>query len=953
MAATVLCLAVFVYLSFVGYAVLSLLSDEIPLFRLLLAPAVGATTVMLPTFLLNEIGIPIKYVAMAVVLVTLAAALTVLWVKGRRIPIGDFWPYALLILFGLFMTGWPMLKFGFDWVSYCNDDMANYCMGAERVLHYGYYQPPDARALAGEDYTQYLWYLHVLHRPGSEMVLALVSSLTRLSPLQIFMPTILAFMLCQISAAGAMAYAAIRSKLAVWITMLLMAASALVALGSLYQLIAQVIGLALLAGLVSVLMRPIEELMAGAWVRRGMLIGLLTAGVIFAYSEVIPFAVVGYALYALITWRSWKTHPRAGLAVLGTAVAVVVILLNRFLAFAVVYVLGQASRVPSEDPLTTLFPYYMMPAGPMYFWGIFPLGKGFPDDFWLSLMIAGGLVMSALVGVLVFRSALRKNGSAVIGLVMSAVFLTLFLRHVGFGMYKLAMYLQPFILAALVVEWMSLWRWRIVQVVPLLVLCLLGLRTHLFYVRVSGGEGHGTFSEIPRASETHLVREYAALLAAHPGRPLELDSYNLVLAKFQMLESRGRAATFPSGDFLHNFGTNVPKLLIAPTLAERGREVSRDYRALFPTRKFDTHARSPVEPDADQFVMDLMASHAGSSTDPWLFVGMTGQQAPFNRWRDPEDAGSNFRAGDLDAFSNHLIFVVSELGESYYVQGRKNVAVYQLEPDPKLPGRSMAGMGRYLLFQVVEPTRKARVEIDLTDSLAGDRQNRLPPAEVIGQTRTPLRMVGRGSARVFSDPIEPQMIDGRPFICLDMGTDGTYFNYQPTGLLRLWGRDVSIDHRQMVAFLRDVSLVSDSDYQAIDPPTGIQNFPQDVMNRNLLYSGIYEDAWVSDRAFLILAQPPGAARLVCRMTVPRIADDQFSTEIAISVDGKELARKRLNVGEHELSVELPTGGGHRRVDLSFSKFQRLPDPDGRPVGAELARIAIEPSSPAPSSHSEK
>jgi uncharacterized membrane protein YphA (DoxX/SURF4 family) len=937
--ATILCLALFTYLSVIGYAVLSLLSDEEPLYLLLLSPVTGAAVVMLLTFTGNQIGVPIRYFAHALVVLVLAAALVVLWRRGRRVPIGDVRPYVLLICLGLLITGWPMLRFGFDWVSFCNDDMANYCMGAERVLNYGYSQAPDSRALAGQDYTQFLWFLHVLHRPGSEMVLATVTAITRLLPLRIFMPTILAFMLCQISAAGAMAYAAIRSRLAVWLTMLLVGMSALVALGSLYQLIAQVIGLAMLAGLVAVLLRPIDELARGSRLKIGILIALLTAGLVVAYAELLPFIVIGYGLYVLLTLRSWKNLVPRGLAVLGIAAGFLVVLLNRFLPFAVLYVLKQARGVQSEDPLRTLFPYYMIPSGPVYFWGLFSVGDQLPDDLWLSVLVAGALVLSALVGVLLVRSLLRRQAPAVISVVMAVVFFGLFRNHSGFGMYKLAMYCQPFILTAVVVGWISMWRRRWVQVIPLLVLGLAGLRAHLGYVNTSLGEGRGAFSEIPGASPTHIVREYDDILAANPGRPLELDPYNVVLAKFQMSESRGRTAMFPSANFLPNIVMmSIPGSLTGRAVEQRAAEIIHDYQALYPERRFNMHPDQPGQPPFDRFPLVRLGQHAGSADHPVLFVGQTGRQAPINRWHDPENEGGNFRSGNIDAFREHLILITSHLSA---VPGQR-VAVYQLESDLLFLGRTMAAVGRHMFFQIVEPSPKVRLELSLTDSLAGNGEDLLPPAEVIGAQRASMPIVGRGSARVFSEPVTPQMIDGRAFVALDMGTDGTFFKDIRGGLMQLWGRNVRLDPRQMTAFLRDVSLVSEEQYQAMNAPSELQRFPADLMNKDLEYSGIYEDGWAADRMYVMLNQPNGPAKLVCQMLVPLINDKGFSTEINLRVDGKVVTRKTVGLGDVELSADLPPDAGHRRIELSFSKSQRLPDPDNRPFGARLKSISIQP-----------
>jgi hypothetical protein len=663
---------------------------------------------------------------------------------------------------------------------------------------------------------------------------------------------------------------------------------------------------------------------------------------VVAYSEMIPFIAVGYGLYLLLTLRSWKANPGRGLAVLGMAAAVMLILLNRFLGLATIYMLGQFGRVPSEDPVTTLFPYYMIPSGPVFFWGMYPLGQTFPNVAWLSFLVASSLVFSAVVALLVVRSAWRRQAPAVLCLVMIAVFAALFHKGSGFGMYKLAMYCQPFILTALVVGWISLWRRRAVQILPLVALGLLGARTHFSYVATSLGEGSGAFSEIPNASSTHLVREYANILAANPGRPVEVDAWNVVLAKFQMLESRDRAATFPSNNFLGNFGEVIaPTDLIGPEAAQRAGQIYRDFLRLYPRRLFDLHPDSLQTAATDPFRLDLVAQHAATADHPLLFIAETGRQAPFNRWREPQNVAGNFRSGGIESFGNHLVFIASRLGEPYYTAYRYTVATYQLETDLLFPDSTMAGMGRFLLFEIINPSPTVRLEMSLTDSLAGDHENRLPSAAAIGAERLSLPMMGRGSARVFSPPLTPQLIDGRQFVCVDMGGSGTVFKYKPGGLMKLWGQNVSLDHRQIVAFVRDVSLISENEYQVLAAPRGIQNFPQDLMNPHLEYSGIYEDGWIGDKGFLLLSQPPGPGRVVCRAIVPKISENSFSTEIVMRVDGKEVARKTVGLGDVELAADLPPATARRRIELSFSKIQHLPDPDNRPVGAELKAILIE------------
>src|SRR5262249_1708410 len=150
----------------------------------------------------------------------------------------------------LILTGWPMLEFGFAWFSYANDDMANYVLDAERMTRTGFLNIPDRSTfLEGLDYTQSYWFLAVDgHRPGSQLLLAWVISLTGKPGFEIFMPVILAFHLVLISAAGALVCQSRRLRLPAIITCLMLSLSTQNSTGVLYQLIAQVGGLGMLAG---------------------------------------------------------------------------------------------------------------------------------------------------------------------------------------------------------------------------------------------------------------------------------------------------------------------------------------------------------------------------------------------------------------------------------------------------------------------------------------------------------------------------------------------------------------------------------------------------------------------------------------------------------------------------------------------------------------------------------
>src|SRR6185295_3676533 len=91
-------------------------------------------------------------------------------------------------------SGWPLATNGFAWLAYANDDMTNYCLLAERLLHAGLYQAPTAADLARfADLSQNAWFIEMSSpRPGSQLFLAAVAAIAPRPILELFMPVLLA-----------------------------------------------------------------------------------------------------------------------------------------------------------------------------------------------------------------------------------------------------------------------------------------------------------------------------------------------------------------------------------------------------------------------------------------------------------------------------------------------------------------------------------------------------------------------------------------------------------------------------------------------------------------------------------------------------------------------------------------------------------------------------------------
>jgi hypothetical protein len=289
-----------------------------------------------------------------------------------------------------------------------------------------------------------------------------------------------------------------------------------------------------------------------------------------------------------------------------------------------------------------------------------------------------------------------------------------------------------------------------------------------------------------------------------------------------------------------------------------------------------------------------------------------------------------------------LIFVDSLLSQHYYGSRLGRTGIFAMEQESKWREGTFAGVGRYLLFRVERPSDTMRLMLEMTASLKGDGQNRLPPASVVGEDRERFPMTGRGSARVFSPPLTPQIIDGIPYVAIDMGVDGQYFPEQPTGLMRLWGADIPLDSRRLTGYARDISLVSDDEYRHLAAPSVVRSFPADLFNNpDLEYSGVYEDGSASEDAYFGLTQPADDSIVVAKGTVPLTGDPNFSTEVSLLVDGQVVDRRQARPGHFELWGPAPPGAGRRRVELRFSATQPLPDGDRRPVAALIELVGFQ------------
>lgn len=916
MGALLLTLLLFAAWWLVGVAVLGLARADTASLRVALtAPLVGTAATLLPLFLLSLAGVAMEDGALPATLVLFVLAVAVVARRRPVLPVGVV-PVLAICVVGLALACWPMLEFGFGWLSNANDDMANYVLSATQLLHRGLLAPVDVVGLShNRDYPSVMRELHAFgSRPGADIMLAALARVTGRPAYQLFMPLIAAFHLCTICGTAALALQASRRWWAAVVAAALIAVSPLATFGLLQQLLPQVWGLGLAAALFALLMRT--ELHRGTRPNLGDIvpISLLVFAVIAAYIELASTLLLAYALYVgvLLLRREFDLRVVARLWV--PAVAFAAVVLNSYGVRELRYVRSQAS-IGLHGVTTGLFgktPGFGFTLVPSALSGIVGFrampAVGTSSIIGLSIAVSAVLLFVALIAAV--RTARRGVAASVALVAYAALAAYLGFRSSDFGLYKLYMYLQPF-LAAAVAVWLAQARSRRVvafALVPLTLIAAALVSTQRVYVAASRDP-----LGLRHASSQGLLPAFRRLATTDP-EPLVSVTENPTLGKLEAVAAGQHPLEFMS--------QNLFSVFMAPHTVRLNGWYRRSFE-LFP----DGSARR------DAFFENTHASTA-LATGRCTILVPSGTQTVLNRRLLPEGSPDIIVRPCAD-LRNALVFTASKLGWGYYdFVDRQNVAFYPVERDGAFSGRTFSGFGRYVLLRIVRPAAAVRLEVDLSTTLMGTT---LPKAVLIGTHRVPLSMVGSGSARVFSPTFRPQVIDGEPYVLLDLGRDGRLIRDSRPGLESLYGTSVPIDPRYLTAFIRDLSLVPDSQYRALRRPAALASFPTALADPNLEYSGIYEDGWVAKDSYAVLAGGP-AADLVIRAQVPPASEEQ---RLAVFLDGHRVAARRVAPGQLDFAVALPASEVPRRVDLRWRVAStKLPAPVLGPVSALLQYLGV-------------
>jgi hypothetical protein len=937
MTAFALTFAIFAALWLVGLGLLAAIGADTRSLRLVLtAPALGSSVIVLGLFLLSYAGVAMNASAPAGIAVLLVASALALALRRPPLPRAAAVVIAVCLI-NLLLVGRPLFTFGFHWIANANNDMANYVLSATKLLHHGLLGSFDVAGLAHDrDYaTAFQGLQSAGARPGAEITLSGLAAVTGRPPYEVFMPLILALNLSTICAAGALALQAARRS---WVAILaagLLAVSPLSAFGVLQQLLPQVWGLGLAAAMFALLMREELHGQPGPSAKDVIPIALLAAAFTVTYIELMAAVAGAYLLYVLLLAIRRRLRLRSVVLLWAPPLVFALLTLNGYLLRELRFVETQSTHAVSNAvagvDLTPLFGFALVPSALPGILGLQKMPASYGAHL-LSLSIILAIVALTAVGVAAVLSARRGMGAA--SVLVADLVLGVFLasKSSDFGVFKLYMYVQPF-LAAAVAVWIGQLRRRWVLAAAAACLALLvaaQLRVQAAYVA-----GSRDPIDLRNASSTTLLPAFRRSFAA-TRKPVVAVTDNPTLAKLEAASVGSRPLYLVSQNIFASlplaYGKLEPRQLRQQAM--RIRRLSGWKQQSFPVAGMRKQVRFEDNTHASRVLM------AGNCA-----VAMpTGSELPLNRRSMPEGS-RDLEMYDCRDTRDLLVFTASNVGEGYYLpRDRRDVALYQLEHDYFYQGRTMAGMGRFALFRVLRPSSTFRLEVTLTTTLMQDGSNLIPPATVVGATRVRLPEVGRGSARLFSPPLRPRMIAGQPYVLLDMGERARLLHDQRPGVQGLFGRSFAIDPRYLTSYVRDISIVSTAAFRTLRAPATLAAFPAALANPDLEYSGIYEDGWVAEDSYMVLAGGR-ATNLVLEANALPLERQRLD----VIVDGREVASKPVKPGNVELRIPLPPSKHNRRVELRWARTMRLAAGDKRPAAARLIRVSVAPAQEAPRS----
>jgi hypothetical protein len=458
-----------------------------------------------------------------------------------------------------------------------------------------------------------------------------------------------------------------------------------------------------------------------------------------------------------------------------------------------------------------------------------------------------------------------------------------------------------------------------------------------------GDPRRAALADIAGLSQHHMISRLAALQREKPSGVILSDASSTTVGKLEQTFSAPTPIFFFGGAFSrYAYGESAGPLgnvtFGGGSYRARLRDLIKEHTELYEWRTFPAPAGSLT----DRFLLDSRIPRELQSSDRLWFM-----DSPNPTLLNTRAARKSFDVALLPfaRLHDHLVIVPSLLASAGIfdrpTRAYPSVMLSRLEPDPLIRGAQVEAVGRYLLFDVLNPSPAFRIVMDFSATFNPDGDCTVPPMAVIGTRRVPFAVTGRGAARLVSPPLTPRLVDGIPMVEIDMGVDGKPFREHRSGLLALFGAQYRLDPRKLVGYVRDISVVPEADYERFHPPSAIAAFPAGLRDPDLEYSGFYEDGWVSEHAVAWLSAPADhRPALVVRGILPELAGLADSA-IHVKVDGVEAVAQPILPGAFEIRAAANPDGRRHKIELSFDHPFRLPRGDGRITAAKLSYVGYE------------
>jgi hypothetical protein len=902
-------------------------------FGIFISPVIGLAFFIIFVFTFSRLGFPLKNIKLPFLIYFVAiVGIGIYRNYSLQLSVGTFLKLFLAPI-GILFSAWPILKYSFSWISYVNDDMNNYVLGAIRFYNQGFFSKPTLGFNAGSDYSQEYYYFHVLQgvRPGSEIYLSALSNLHNGNVLAIFMPAILTLQMILIFGTLALSRTLTNpSKRKTRFVYLFSIMLPLLSLGFLYQLIGQVGGLALGVAILALSVNILREQNYTENKSVFFLLGIFMTAELIWYPELLPFIIFPLLIKTFFVKKKQRKAIWTGA---GLILIFMIVLLNKYffqaLRFGLSQIIGAQKSTTGVNANSQLFPFFLKPHGLPTLLGISPLNRPSRDP-WESLTIVASVAILGLAICLILKHRYYLELPVAVFLFIIMVFVFLIFSGNGFGAFKIAMYAQPFLIitASIFIDYLpsrifSIQPRNILPLTLLLFFAFFSIKSTQFYVHASTGNANNGFDEIQGGSEVGIEKQISNAFKDYKVSDGVITStaLNLSQIKLEAIAAKGIPLIFPTTDVFGNFYDST-KVIDA--------NITRKYVA-FKSKNIANIFQQPLQ----------LTKDVGKSR--WFLVSNNKYEAINHSKLDAQSPNWNYRL--VKNPSNTLIMIDSSMGHTYYaLKGqRKSEVIFQPEIDPLDPKKYMQGFGDNLLFEIINPSSHPYLVLDSSTSVIPQYHRVIPKISIWGINQVKLPLVGRGASRVLVPLPNPVIINGHSYFQLHIDQRLLPFPSRLSSISKLYGAGVELDARRVALFVSNISVVDGTELKMLNKPSLLKNFPGSLEDPNLNFSGIYEDGWISADSYFDLDSLGKTTFSISGVVPAIIGEKSFHTNLRISLDGSTLCAFDLATGLFRKTCSLDNfvSISHtHRLEIHFSQEQTLPMPDGREVAAQISTLGF-------------